>query len=87
MAYIVDLTVILHRLFLSNGPVSARQVQLAVRDYAKGSSRSQIHEEIRNFVTVTQTQLVYQDKDIMMEKIIDLIKQNCIPTVVTVGGS
>ena len=78
MAYIIDLTVVLHRLFLSTRRVSPTVVQSAVRDY-KDRSRSQIHEEIRNFVTVAQTQLVYQDKDMMMEKIIDLITQNCIP--------
>ena len=79
MTYIVDLTVILHRLFLSTRRVSATKVQSAVRDYAKGSSRSQIHEEIQNFVKVAQNQLFYQNKDMMMEKIIDLITQNCTP--------
>jgi hypothetical protein len=78
MAYIVDLTVILHRLFLSTRRVSAMEVQSAVKDYAKSSSRRQIHEDIRSYVTFVQTFLSsYRDKDFAMEKIIDLIEQCC----------
>lgn len=77
MAYIADLTVILHGL-LTTRSVSARKVQSAVKDYAKSSSRNRIHEDIRNFVA--QAPLTYQDKDIIVEKIIDLIKQNCVQT-------
>lgn len=82
MAYIVDLTVILHGLFLITRSVSTTKAQSAVKDYAKSSSRNQIHGDISAFVTafVTQTPLTYQNKDIMMEKIIDLIKQNCVQT-------
>jgi Mg2+ and Co2+ transporter CorA len=79
MAYIVDLTVILHRLFLSidTRRVSAEKVRSAVKDYAKGSSRSQIHKDIRNYVASAQTHLSsYHDKDLAMEKIIDLIEQH-----------
>ena len=78
MAYIVDLTVILHGLFLTTRSVSATKAQSAVEDYAKSSSRNQVHEDIGGFVA--QTPLTYQNKDIMMEKIIDLIKQNCVQT-------
>ena len=78
MTYIVDLTVILHRLFLSTRRVSAMEVQTAVKDYAESSSREQIHEDIRSYVTSAQTYLSsYHDKDLAMEKIIDLIEQYC----------
>ncbi|KAN0136292.1 hypothetical protein V8E53_005897 [Lactarius tabidus] len=78
MAYIVDLTVILYGLFGSSHSVSATTVQSVVKDYVRSGSRKQIHEDIRSFVTLTP--LTYQDKDIMMTKIVDLINQNCVPT-------
>ncbi|KAI9456389.1 hypothetical protein BJY52DRAFT_1276672 [Lactarius psammicola] len=79
MAYIVDLTVILHGLFVSARSVSATKVQSAVKDYAKSGSRSQIHDEIRSFVT--EIPLTYHERDTIMEKIVDLIKQNCVPNL------
>lgn len=78
MAYIVDLTVILHGLFRSSHSVSATDVQSATRDYAKTGARRQIHTEIRSFVT--EIPFTYHEKDTIMEKIIDLINQNCVPT-------
>ncbi|KAI9428755.1 hypothetical protein H4582DRAFT_473318 [Lactarius indigo] len=78
MAYIVDLTVILYGLFSSAHSVSGTEVQSAVKDYAKSSTRSQIHDHIRSFVT--QIPFTYQNKDTIMEVIIDLIKQNCVRT-------
>ncbi|KAH9172756.1 hypothetical protein EDB89DRAFT_859458 [Lactarius sanguifluus] len=81
MAYIVDLTVILHGLFVPTRSVSAKKVQSAVKNYAESSSRSLIHDDIRNFVTeIPSAYQTYQKKDTIMEKIIDLIKQNCVPT-------
>ncbi|KAH9041168.1 hypothetical protein EDB84DRAFT_1474613 [Lactarius hengduanensis] len=81
MAYIVDLTVILHGLFVHTRSVSATKVQSAVNNYAESSSRSLIHDDIRNFVTeIPSAYQTYQEKDTIMEKIIDLIKQNCVPT-------
>lgn len=76
MAYIVDLTVILHGLFLTTRSASRTKVQSAVKDHAESGFRK-IHEDIRSFVA--QAPLTYQDKDIIVEKTIDLIKQNCVP--------
>ncbi|KAH9054845.1 hypothetical protein EDB87DRAFT_1416787 [Lactarius vividus] len=78
MAYIVDLTVILYGLFSSARSVSGTEVQSAVKDFAKSSVRSQIHDHIRSFIT--QIPFTYQNKDTIMEVIIDLIKQNCVRT-------
>ena len=75
MAYIVDLTVILYGLFESRLSVSARNVQSAVGNYAKSIPRGRIHDDIRSFVT--QIPSTYQNRDTLMEKVIDLIKQNC----------
>ena len=78
MAYIVDLTVILNGLFISSHSVSATEVQSAMRNYAQTGARTQIHAEIRSFVR--EIPFTYQEKDTIMEKIVDLITQNCIPT-------
>ena len=82
MAYIVDLTVILHGLFLSACGVSATKVQSVVKDYIQAGPRSKIHDEIRKFVSKIPKQipLTYEGRDTIMEEIIDLITQNCIPT-------
>ena len=77
MTYIVDLTVILHGLFLTTRNVSAADVQLALGEYRR-NSRSRIHEDIRSFLE--QSPFIDQGRDMVMEKIIDLIKQNCVPT-------
>ena len=79
MAYIVDLTVILNGLFISSHSVSATEVQSAMKDYAQTGARSQIHAEIRSFVREVPF-TTYHQRDTIMEKIIDLITQNCIPT-------
>ncbi|KAH8979092.1 hypothetical protein EDB92DRAFT_426644 [Lactarius akahatsu] len=79
MAYIVDLTVILHGLFMSSRSVSATKAQSAMKDYAERGSRGRIHDDIRSFVTeIPSTYQTYQEKDTITEKIIDLIKQNCV---------
>jgi hypothetical protein len=77
MTYIVDLTIILHGLSLTTRSVSAADVQSAVRDY-QSSSGSQIHEDIRSFVE--ENPLTYRGRDMMMEKIINLIEQTCVLT-------
>ena len=52
------------------------EVRTAVKDYAKSSSRSQIHEDIRSYITSTQTYLSsYHDEDLVLGKIINLIEQ------------
>ena len=79
MAYIVDLTVILNGLFMSSHSVSATEAQSAMKDYAQTGTRGQIHAEIRSFVKEMPFS-TYHERDIIMEKIIDLITQNCRPT-------
>ena len=74
MGYIVDLTVILHWLFISGYNVSANNVQAAMNHHVKSGSRDDIHQDIVRFVT-EETSFTYRGKDLIMEKIIDLIKQ------------
>lgn len=77
MGYIVDLTVILHGVSLSGHDVSASKVHEAM-DYFKSRLRGQIHQDIRNFVT-EESLFTYRGRDLVIEKVIDLIRQYCVP--------
>jgi len=78
MGYIVDLTVILHGFFVSAHDVSASKVHEAMDYHLQSRLRGQIHQDIRSFVT-EQASLIYRGNDLVMEKIIDLIRQSCVP--------
>lgn len=81
MGYIVDLTVILDQLFRSNaGSVSDHDIQSSVDRHARFGRRDMIHQDIRTFVAETfGFALQGQGRDLVLEKIIDLIRQNCVP--------
>jgi hypothetical protein len=72
MGYIVDLTVILETLFRSGGDVSAGQVQSVMTELAGSDRKNRVHNDIHNFLTVVPPPS-HLDKDVYMEKIIDLI--------------
>ncbi|KAH9968483.1 hypothetical protein BGW80DRAFT_654975 [Lactifluus volemus] len=76
MGYIVDLTVILHELFLSGHDVSGRQVQSVMDRHDKSGPKSQIHNDIRRFLSGTAS-FTSRGSDMIPKKIIDLIAQNC----------
>ena len=78
MGYIVDLTVILYGLFVSTRDVSARTVHEAMSHHVKSGLRKQIHQDIRRFVTMDNLS-TYRGIDLFVEKIIDLIRQSCVP--------
>ena len=78
MGYIVDLTVILHGLFLSGRDVSASKVHEAMDYHFKSRLRGQIHQDIRGFV-IEEALFTYRGRDLVMEKTIDLIRQYCVP--------
>jgi len=78
MGYIVDLTVVLGDIFRTGaGNVSADDAQLAVDRHVSSGSRDRIHEDIRNFVA--EIRAMDPQSDHVLEKIIDLIWQYCIP--------
>ena len=79
MGYIVDLTVILHGLFLSGRDMSVSKVREVVDYHFKSHLRRQIHRDIRSFVT-EEALFTYRGKDLVMEKTIDLIRQYCVPS-------
>ena len=78
MGYIVDLTVILHGLSLSGRDVLASKVHEALDYHFRSHLRGQIHQDIRSFVTEGAL-FTYRGKDLVIEKIIDLIRQYCVP--------
>lgn len=77
VGYIVDLTLILCSVFKSPGNVSPSQVQTAMNGFGSGLKTS-VHAEISRFIR-TVPKFNYYDNDVVLEKIIDLIKQNCDP--------
>jgi hypothetical protein len=74
VGYIVDLTLILCGVFISPGNVSPSQVQSVMNAFA-GSHKTNIHDEICRFIRAVPG-FGYRDNDVVMEKIIDLIRQN-----------
>jgi hypothetical protein len=77
MGHIVDLTVILHWLFVSAHDVSASKVHEAMNYHVNSGRRDLIHQDIGRFVT-EETLFTYRGRDVVMEKIIDLIRQSCV---------
>ena len=75
VGYIVDLTLILCRVFRSSGNVSPNEVQLVMNNFADSSLKKSIHTQIYRFIE-SMTTFEHHDNDVVMEKIIDLIRQN-----------
>ncbi len=70
MGYVIDLTVILNDVFRSTGGnVSINDAQTAIDGHISSGRRDPIHRDIRNFVV--------PQRDLVLEKIIELIKQYC----------
>ncbi|KAI0245740.1 hypothetical protein BJV78DRAFT_1365236 [Lactifluus subvellereus] len=74
--YIVDLTVIQHELFQSARDLSTREVRSVIERHDKSGPRARIHNDILSFVTGT-AHLIYRERDVILEKTIDLIAQSC----------
>ena len=82
MGYIVDLTVIMDGIFrVAAGSMSPQDAKLVFERHVRSGHRSEIHHDIRSFVTEAFAirPLVPQQKDVIFERIIDLIKQFCVP--------
>jgi hypothetical protein len=78
VGYIVDLTLILCGVFESPGNVSPSDVQSAMNNFACSSPKTSIHAEICSFIGMLH-RFEFQDNDVVMTKIIDLIRRNCDP--------
>jgi len=56
--------------------VSPNGVQSIMNDFASSSPKTSIHAEICRFLK-TVHQFEYQDNDVVLAKITDLIRRNC----------
>jgi hypothetical protein len=75
-AYIIDLTLILSDVFGCHGNVSPRDVQSIMNDFASSTPKTSIHTEIHGFIKSVH-QFTFQDNDVVLAKIIDLIRRYC----------
>jgi hypothetical protein len=81
MGYIVDLIVILDGIFrLAAGRVSVNKAQAAMDRHVSSGRRDMIHGDINSFVTETfAIGFTVPQRDLVLEKIIDLIRTYCVP--------
>jgi hypothetical protein len=83
MGYIVNLTVILDDIFrTATGSVTEDAALKAMGTHISSGRRDRIHQDIRSFVTFVIRSPVRRpasQKDLVLEKIIDLIRQYCSP--------
>ena len=77
VAYIVDLTLILCDVFGCHGNLSPSGIQSVVNNFA--TSKGSIHAEICRFFQAVD-RFEHQDYDVVLDKIIDLIRRNCDST-------
>ena len=82
MGYIVNLTVILDIIFRTVSDSVTENAALMVMDkHVRSGRRDGIHRDIRSFVAETfSIRLAVPQNDLVLEKIIDLIRQYCVPT-------
>ena len=81
MGYIVNLTLILYDISkTAAGSVTENAALKAMNSYIKSSRRNSVHQDIRSFVTDKfPIRFATPQKDLVLEKIIDLIGQYCVP--------
>ncbi|KAH8979091.1 hypothetical protein EDB92DRAFT_1981402 [Lactarius akahatsu] len=81
VGYIVNLTVILDGIFrIAAGDMSPSHAQQVFERHARSRHRDAIHRDIRSFITEAfAIRFSVPQKDLILERIIDLIKQFCVP--------
>ena len=89
VGYVVDLTVIMDGIFrVAAGDMSPKHVLQIVDRHARSGRRDAIHRDVRSFIAEAfAIRFSVPGKDLVLERIIDLIKQHCVPTSVSEGRS
>jgi hypothetical protein len=89
VGYIVDLTVIMDGIFrVAAGDMSSKRALQVLDRHEKSGRREAIHRDIRSFIAEAfALRLSVPGKDLVLERIIDLIKQYCVPTSISGGSS
>jgi len=77
MGYIVNLTVILDALFSTTCDGSLNNFQLVLESHVSSGNKDKIHRDIHRFVS--EMELSGMQRDLILEKIIDLIQLFCVP--------
>ena len=85
--YIVDLTVVMDGIFrVAAGDMTPKQALQIVNRHGRSGRRDAIHGDIRRFIAEAFAMRVSMPgKDLVLERIIDLIRQHCVPTSVSEG--
>jgi hypothetical protein len=81
VGYIVDLTVILDGIFrVAAGNVTPKDAQQVLERHIRSGQRDAIHHDIQHFIAEELTlRSLAPQRDLVFERIIDLIKQFCVP--------
>ncbi|KAH9172754.1 hypothetical protein EDB89DRAFT_2069422 [Lactarius sanguifluus] len=81
VGYIVNLTVILDGIFrIAAGDMSPSHVQQVFERHARSRHRDTINRDIRSFIAEAfAIRSFAPQKDLVLERIIDLIRQFCVP--------
>ena len=80
MGYIVNLMVILDAIFsTTSGDISQEDVLLMMEGHITSGYKKGIHRDIREFVTTFADKFSVLPKDLILERIIDLIQKYCVP--------
>ena len=88
MGYVVDLTVIMDGIFrVAAGDMTPEHARQIVNRHERSGRRDVIHRDIRRFIAEAYTLRfsVPSQNDLVLDKIIDLIRQHCVPTSVSEG--
>ena len=80
MGYIVDLIIIMQMIFIisqgrADGVVTREEVEGVLKDF-ETNRRGKVHRDIRKFV---KEEGVFKGKDIVLEKMVELIGQSLTP--------
>ena len=81
VGYVVDLTVIMDSIFrVAAGDVTPKHALKVVNRHERSGRRDAIHRDIRSFIAEAfAIRFSVPGKDLVLERIIDLIKQHCVP--------
>ncbi|KAN0136727.1 hypothetical protein V8E53_005497 [Lactarius tabidus] len=82
VGYIVDLTVIMDGIFrVAAGDMAPKHALQVLDRHEKSGRKDLIHRDIRSFIAEAfAIRFSVPGKDLVLERIIDLIKQHCVPT-------
>jgi predicted oxidoreductase len=87
VGYIVDLTVIMDGIFrTAAGDMSPNDVERVINRLVSSGRTTVIHQDIGRFITEAfAIRFSVPQKDLVLERIIDLIQQFCVPSSVDEG--